>query len=107
MKKKTIFESFNNIPSMKKSLISIAPKFSFTAKNIQNNKELAEINQNENIISQKNNKEDISEDLNRLGNDWKSDPNQQEEAKIAKEEFYHPEKQKEEEIEKPEDLYIG
>jgi hypothetical protein len=36
--------------------------------------------------------EDISEDLNRLGNDWKSDPNQQEEAKIEKEEFEKDEK---------------
>ncbi len=92
---------------MKTSLSCIEPKFSFTAKRTQNNKELPEINQNENIISPKNNKEDISEDLNRLGNDWKSDPNQQEEAKVAKEEFYHPEKEKENEIEKPEDLNIG
>ena len=68
-------------------------------------------------------KEDITEDLNRLGNDWKSDPNQQEEARVGQEE-YEEEQHKRESKEKdnsnknkksvknlndqrPEDMYVG
>ena len=65
----------------------------------------------------KNYKEDISEDLNRLGNDWKSDPNQQEEAKVGKEEYFKKEGKNKPESKnennskdpfpRPEDMNIG
>ncbi len=37
---------------------------------------------------------DIDEDLSRLGNDWKSDVNQQEESKIEKNEYEHEHEKK-------------
>jgi hypothetical protein len=93
----------NPVKNKKLSLIK-APNFFFTEKILH-----TKINEKQTDQNNKNlgNKEDMSEDLNRLGNDWKSDPNQQEEAKVSKEEFYHPEKEKDEEIEKPEDIYTG
>lgn len=83
-----------------------ARRYIFTTNNlkdkVEKNEKLENINYNEKDL-----KEDISKDLNRLGNDWKSDPNQQEEAKVGKEEFYKEKNKDEEELERPEDYYTG
>ena len=80
--------------------------FKFTLNNSPKSIEINKTLENKEI-NKKDLKEDISEDLNRLGNDWKSDPNQQEETKIAKEEFLSDKKKEEEEFERPENYNIG
>lgn len=56
-----------------------------------------DVNISSNITKENKYKEDMSEDLNRLGSDWKSDPDQQEEAKVDKDRYEHKE-QKDEKI---------
>jgi hypothetical protein len=63
------------------------PKFYFTANNLNTGKDLGSKDNSPSTNKDKKYKEDISEDLNRLGNDWKSDPNQQEEARVGQEEY--------------------
>lgn len=50
--------------------------------------------------SKREEEKDLDKDLGRLGNDWKSDPNQQEESKIKK-----AEKAQEENKRKQKDIY--
>ena len=100
-------------------------KFYFTANILNTGKDVGSKDISPSSNKDKKYKEDISEDLNRLGNDWKSDPNQQEEARVGQQEYCEKEgkdlkslnnkkdqkkdnKNKEvNEIPRPEDVNIG